>query len=51
MSRTTGVSVFCVFLSVPRGHSGFFIPTTTSNDLPLRRISIPDCIHYIFLLS
>ena len=26
----------------------FFIPATTANDLRLRRISIPDFIHYIF---
>ena len=36
------------FLSVLRDHS-FFIPGTTVNDLRLRRISIPDVIHYIFL--
>ena len=28
----------------------FFIPAT-ANDFRLRRISIPDCIHYIFVLS
>jgi len=28
----------------------FFIPATTANDLRLRRISIPDIIHYIFCL-
>ena len=38
-------------LSVLRGHSGFFIPTTTANDLRLRRISIPDLIYYIIFLS
>ena len=27
---------------------GFFIPATAANDLRLRRISIPDFIHYIF---
>ena len=32
-----------------RGHSGFFIPATTANDLQLRRISISDFIHYIYL--
>ena len=30
---------------------GFFIPATTANDLRLRRISIPNLIHYIILLS
>ena len=29
----------------------FFIPITTANDLRLRRISIPDLIHYIIFLS
>ena len=29
----------------------FFIPATTANDLRLRRISIPDLIHYIIFLS
>jgi len=29
----------------------FFIPATTANDLRLRRISIPNFIHYIFVLS
>ena len=29
----------------------FFIPATMANDLRLRRISIPDFIHYIFCLS
>ena len=38
-------------LSVLCGHSGFFIPATTANDLRLRRISIPDLIHYIIFLS
>jgi len=33
---------FCVIIR------GFFIPATTANDLRLRRISIPDFIHYIF---
>ena len=33
-----------------RGHSVFFIPATTANDLRLRRISIPDLIHYIIFL-
>ena len=28
-----------------------FIPATTANDLRLRRISIPDLIHYIIFLS
>ena len=37
-------------LSVLRGHSVFFIPATTANDLRLRRISIPDLIHYIYFL-
>ena len=32
---------FCVVIR-------FFIPATTANDLRLRRISIPDLIHYIF---
>ena len=27
---------------------GFLIPATTANDLRLRRISIPDFIHYIY---
>jgi len=36
-------------LSVLRGHSGFFIPVTTVNDLRLRRIFYPDFIHYLFL--
>jgi len=36
-------------LSALRGHSGVFIPATTANDLRLRRISIPDFIHYIIL--
>ena len=27
---------------------GFFIPATTANDLRIRRISIPDFIHYIY---
>ena len=26
----------------------FFIPTTTANDLRVRRISVPDLIHYIY---
>ena len=44
--------VFSVqILSVLRGHSFFFIPATTANDLRLRRISIPDLIHYIIFLS
>ena len=30
---------------------GFFIRATTANDLRLRRISIPDLIHYIISLS
>ena len=38
-------------LSVRRGHSFFFIPATTANDLRLRRISIPDLIHHIIFLS
>ena len=38
-------------LSVLRGHSGFFIPATTANDLRLRRISIPERVHYIIVLS
>ena len=38
-------------LSVLCGHSGFFIPATTAKDLRLRRISIPDLIHYIIFLS
>ena len=29
---------------------GFFIPTTTANDLRLRKISIPNLIHYIIFL-
>ena len=28
----------------------FFIPATTANDLRLRRIFIPDVIHYFFVL-
>ena len=40
--------VFCVFfsvrlLSILRGHSGFFIPATTANDLRLGRIFYPRC--------
>ena len=35
-------------LSVLRGHSVFFIPATTANDLRLRRISIPDLILSLF---
>ena len=35
---------FCVVIH-------FFIPTTPANDLRLRRISIPDLIHYIIFLS
>jgi len=38
-------------LSVLRGHSVLFIPATTTNDLRLRRISIPDLILYIIFLS
>ena len=38
---------FCRFSLIIR----FFIPATTANDLRLRRISIPDFIHYIFVLS
>ena len=34
-------------LSVLRDHLFFFIPATTTNDLRLWRISIPDLIHYI----
>ena len=34
-------SRFCVIIRI-------FIPATTANDLRLRRISIPDFIHYIF---
>ena len=30
---------------------GFFIPATTANNLRLRRISIPDIIHYSIFLS
>ena len=33
------------------GHLGFFIPATTTKDLRLGRISIPDLIHYIIFLS
>ena len=39
------------FVSVLRGHSVFFINATTANDLRLRRISIPDLIHYNVFLS
>ena len=35
---------FCRFCVVIR----FFISATTANDLPLWRIFIPDCIHYIY---
>ena len=28
-----------------------FIPATTTNDLRFWRISVPDCIHYIFVLK
>ena len=38
---------YCRFRVVIR----FFIPATTANDLQLRRISIPDFIHYILILS
>ena len=34
---------FCVVIR-------FFLPTTTANDLRLRRISIADLIHYIIIL-
>ena len=49
-------NILCFFsvrlLLVLHGHSGFFIPATSAwNDLPLQRISIPDVIHYIFVLS
>ena len=30
--------------------SGFFFPATTANDLRLRRISIPDFIHFILTI-
>ena len=39
---------FCRFCVVIRF---FFIPATTSNDLRLRRIYIPDLFHYIMFLS
>ena len=48
---TVKVSFLCVFLafdSVLLGHSVFSSPATTTNDLRLWRISIPDLIHYIF---
>ena len=35
-------------LSGLHDHSGFFIPATTAKDLRLRRVSIPDFIHYIY---
>ena len=35
-----------LLLSVLRGHSDFFIPATTANDL--QGFSIPDCMHYIY---
>jgi len=35
----------CVFLAFD------FLSTTTAIDLRLRRMSIPDCIRYIFVLS
>ena len=38
------------FLGVLLGHSFFFIPATTANDLRLWWISIPDFIHYIFFV-
>ena len=38
-------------LSVLRAHTFFSIPARTSNDLRLRRISIPDLTHYIIFLS
>jgi len=38
---------FCRFCVV----NCFFIPARTANHLWLRRISIPDFIHYIFVLS
>ena len=37
-------------LSVLRCHSIFFIPATMANDLRLRRISLPDLIHYMYFL-
>ena len=37
---------FCRFCVVIR----FFYPATTANELSLRRISIPDLIHYIIIL-
>ena len=44
--------IFSVRLwSVLRGHSVLFIPATTANDFRLRRIFIPDIIHYIIFLS
>ena len=46
-----GVFLVIDFLSVLRGYSFFSIPATTANDIRLRRISIPDLIHYIIFLS
>ena len=50
VSKEFNVSPFNFFsvrvLSVLRGRSVFFIPATRANDLRLRRIFIPDCIHY-----
>ena len=47
--------IFVIFfsvrlLSVLRDHPFFSIRATTANDLRLRRISIPDLIHYIIFL-
>ena len=49
MYNTSYFSVRLV--SVQRDHSVLFIPATTDNDLRPRRISIPDVIHFIFILS
>jgi len=39
------------FFLVLRGRLFVFIPATTANELRLRRISIPDLMHYITFLS
>ena len=43
--------LFCRFYVGSTCSFVFFIPATTANDLGLRRISIPDLIHYIIFLS
>ena len=52
LSSVVSLSVWLLLVlqSVPRGKS-FFIPATTANDFRIRWISIPDFIHYIFIVS